>query len=63
MGTTNMQIENIKKDQSEIKTTLQGIKIGVDDVADQINDLEDKEAKITQSGQETEKKIQKMRIV
>ena len=50
----------------EIKNNLQGNNNRVDEAENQINDLEHKEAKNNQSGQEEEKRIsplQKMRIV
>ena len=47
---------------SEIKTNLQGPNSGVDEAENQINDLENKEAKNYQSEQQGEKKIQKTRI-
>ena len=43
---------------SEIKKNLQGINSGMDETENQINDLENKEAKNNQSAQE-EKRIQK----
>ena len=57
-----MEIENIKKHQSEMKTTLtemkdtlQGINSGGDEVEIQINNLEHKEEKSIQSEQQEEK--------
>ena len=58
-----MEIENIKKHQSEMKTTLtemkdtlQGINSRVDEAEDQIRDLEDERAENTQSEHQKEKK-------
>ena len=65
-----MEIENIKKNQSEMKTTitemkniLQGINSKVDEAEDQIREMGDKEAENTQSEQQKEKRIRKMGIV
>ena len=41
----------------EIKNNLQGNNSGVDEAKNQINDLEHKEGKQTQSGQQEEKRI------
>ena len=49
MGNIKTKIENIKKDQSEMKNTLQEISSGEDKAENQIRDLEDKEAENTQS--------------
>ena len=63
-------LSSIKKIQSEtkdtligIKNNLQGNKSRVDEAENQINNLEYKEAKNNQSGQQEVKNIQKMRIV
>ena len=60
----------IKKIQSEMKDTLieiknnlQGNNSKVDEAENQINDLQHKEAKNSQSEQEEEKRIQKTRVV
>ena len=65
-----MEIENIKKNQSEMKTTitemkniLQGINSKVDEAEDQIRDLEDKKVENTQSEQPPQKISKKLRIV
>ena len=65
----NENLISIKKDQSEIKDTLtemknnlQGINSRVHEAENQISDLEYKETKNTQSEQQKEKRIQKMRI-
>ena len=50
-----MEMENLKKDQTEMKNTLQGINAGADEAADQIRDLEDKGVENTQSEQQKEK--------
>ena len=47
----------------EIKNNLQGNQSRVDEAENQINDLEHKEAKNSQSEQEEEKRIQKTRVV
>ena len=47
----------------EIKNNLQGNNSRVDEAENQINNLEHKEAKNNQSGQQEVKNIQKMRIV
>ena len=59
-------MKTIKKNQSEIKDTLtemknnlQGIYSRIDEANNQNSDLENKEAKDTQSQQQTEKRIQK----
>ena len=59
-------LNSIKKIQSEIKYTLivinsnlQGNNSRVDEIDNQINDLEHKEAKNNQSEQEEEKRIKK----
>ena len=46
-----------------MKNNLQGINSRVDEAENQISDLEYKEAKNTQSEQQEEKRIKKMRIV
>ena len=62
----NGNFNSIKKTQaevkfalSEIKKNLQGIKSGVDEAKNQINDLEYKEEKNIQSEHQEEKRIQK----
>ena len=47
----------------EIKNNLQGNNSGVNKAKNQINDLEQKEAKNNQSEQQEEKRIPKMRIM
>ena len=47
----------------ERKNNLEGNNSGVDEAKNQINDLEQKEAKNNQSEQEDEKRITKMRKV
>ena len=44
IGNIKIELESMKKNQSEIKNTLQSINNGVGEVEDQIRDLEDKEA-------------------
>ena len=65
-----MKIENIKKNQSEMKNTilkmkntLQGIDSNVDEAEYQISNLGYKEAENIQSEQEKEKIIQNMRVL
>ena len=65
---TKMEIGNIKKNHSEIKniltelkTTLQGINRDRDETEDKIRDLKDKGAENTQSEQQKEKRILKIR--
>ena len=54
----------MKDTLTERKNNLQGkYNSRVDEVENQINDLEHKEAKNNQSEQQEEKRIQKMRIV
>ena len=58
-----IETENIKKSQSEMKNTLQGINRDRDETEDKIRDLKDKGAENTQSEQQKEKRILKIRIV
>ena len=65
----NGNFNSIKKTQaevkfalSEIKKNLQGIKSGVDEAKNQINDLEYNEEKNIESEHQEEKRIQKTRM-
>ena len=49
-------IETIKKSQSEMKNTLEGINSRLGEAEDRISDFEDKVAENTQSDQQKEKK-------
>ena len=57
----NKETENIRKYQTEIiielKNTLQGFNIRIDEVEEQISELEDKTMKLTQTEQQNEKRI------
>ena len=51
----------MKETLIEIKNNLQTINTGMDEAGDQINDLEHKEAKVIQSVQQEEKRIQNIK--
>lgn len=63
---TSIEIENIRKYQSEIKTELKTILKGFnsrpDEVEEWISELEDKAMKITQTEQQNEKEFYKVKI-
>ena len=54
-----MEMENIKKNQSEMKKTLEGINSRVEEAEDQISNLEDKGTENTQSEQQNKQKSKK----
>ena len=53
----------MKDTLTEMKNNLQGINSRVDEAENQISDLEYKETKISQSEQQKEKEIKKMKTV
>ena len=63
---TSIEIENIRKYQSELKTELKTILKGFnsrpDEVEEWISELEDKAMKITQTEQQNEKEFYKVKI-
>ena len=63
---TSIEIENIRKYQSEIitelKTILKGFNSRPDEVEEWISELEDKAMKITQTEQQNEKEFYKVKI-
>ena len=63
-GNFNQELENIKKNQievkntiTEIKNTLEGINSRSDDTEERISKLEDRVVEITQAEQKKEKRI------
>ena len=67
---TSTEIENIKKEQirteetiTEMKNTLEGISSRLEDAEEQISNLEDRLAEITQLKQQKEKETKKLKIV
>ena len=61
LNSIEMIQSEMKETLIEIKNNLQGINSTVDEAENQINDLEHKEEKDIQSGQQEEKRIQKVK--
>ena len=61
LNSIEMIQSEMKETLIEIKNNLQGINSTVDEAKNQINDLEHKEEKDIQSGQQEEKRIQKVK--
>ena len=54
MGNIKMELEHIKKDQSEMKNSLEGVNGRVNKAEDWISDLADEVAENTQSERQKE---------
>ena len=52
-------LQELKKKQTEMKNTLEGINSRITETEEQINDLEDRMVEITATEQSTEKKSEK----
>ena len=52
-------LQKLKKKQTEMKNTLEGINSRITETEEQINDLEDRMVEITATEQSTEKKSEK----